>query len=73
MCMTLCDTIPAQIRKRLKYQVVITAQFVRILCNMLHYMCLDIPGQLEQHLPGGGGSGLGQGGRRHSTTRQSSM
>ena len=34
---------------------------------------LPIPGQLEQHLPGGGGSGLGQGGRRQNLTRQSSV
>ena len=50
-------------------------QFVRILCNIDSHVHnqLPIPGQLEQHLPGGGGSGLGQGGRRHNTTRQSSV
>lgn len=34
---------------------------------------MSLPGHVEQHPPGGGGSGLGQGGRRHSTALQSTV
>lgn len=32
---------------------------------------MQVPGHVAQHSPGGGGSGEGQGGRRHSTALQS--
>lgn len=35
--------------------------------------CRAVPGHVEQHFPGGGGSGLGQGGRGQNTTRQSTV
>jgi len=35
--------------------------------------CKAVPGHVEQHFPGDGGSGLGQGGRGQNTTRQSTV
>lgn len=40
-------------------------------CTSLYSM--QVPGHVAQHSPGGGGSGEGQGGRRHSTALQSTV